>query len=267
MLISRDRLSLVVPHFFRKILVDLPTSDVDLLDVVDNLWKEGRSPDLKLLLDSVAENDPAQVIPDLIMTDMEWRWKSGRPELFRDLRDYEVLLRKPLTDKQRAKVLCREFGIRNRWGDCICRQQLCSRHPELTELFIKHVAKEISDIAEWPEINLLQQGTPIATTAFDRLVTAGRQASLAQTPWSLTSFDFFHHIVLCELQNPMLSREQLEFRYLSGQTISIRNTSRSRAIAIRSNKVVIDAGQSHQCSIEKPVRIHLIGEFDILIKR
>jgi len=265
MLTSPETLRRVIPSFFRKILVGLPPSDAAILDVVDSSWKAGRIPDLRAMIDTVAEGDPDQVIPDLLMIDMEWRWKSGRPEVFRDLRDYEALLQHPLSLRARAKVLCREFGIRNHWGDCISRQQICGRHPELTELFLKLVEKEIQDIAEWPQFSLLQHGKPIASKPLDRPITAGRQASSTQTPWSMHSSDFCHHLVLCEMQNPILSREQLELRLCPGRIVSIRNTSKSRAIAIRSNRVVIDAGQSYQCSVERPVRIHLTGEYDILI--
>lgn len=265
MLPSAQTLDLAMPTFFRKILVDLPHSDEALIDFVEDRWKTGQIPDLKTVVESVSPGDPDRVIPEIIMVDMEWRWKSTRPELQRDLRDYDLLLRQPMSAKDRARVLCREFGIRNRWGDFVPRDQLCVRHPELKDLFVKFVDKEIRDIADWPEIRLLQQGRTIATAHLDRLVTAGRQSSSDQTPWSVLTFDYSHHLVLCDMQNPQLSREQLEFRLISQKRISIRNASRSRAVAIRSSRTAIDAGQVCQCTLEKPVRIHLIGEYDILV--
>lgn len=265
MLPSAHSLDLAMPSFFRKILVDLPPTDEALIEFVEDRWKSGQIPDLRTVIGSVSPDDPDRVIPEIIMIDMEWRWKSTRPELQRDLRDYESLLAQPMSAKDRAKVLCREFGIRNRWGDFIPRDQLCLRHPDLRDLFVKSVDKEIRDIADWPEIRILQQGRTIASARLDRLVTAGRQSSTDQTPWSVLTFDFSHHLVLCEMLNPQLSREQLEFRLLSPKLISIRNASRSRAVAIRSSRTAIDAGQVCQCTLEKPVRVHLIGEYDILV--
>jgi hypothetical protein len=247
--------------------VDPLRSDAALAELIEDAWKAGRTPDLRTLLDSVAENDPERVIPDLIMIDMEWRWKSGNPQLYRDLRDYEAILNAPLSTTDRAMVLCREFGIRNRWGDCLSRKQLCERHPELADLFLRNVNKEIRDIADWPKVSLLRHGMPIASTNLDRPVTAGRQSSSIEVPWSILTSDFHHHLVLCDMDNPQLSREQLELTLLPEQIISIRNTSASRAISVRSSRTAIDAGQTYLCGLEKPILIHLIGHHDIFVTR
>ena len=265
MLRFSESLSLAVPPFFRKILVDLSQADEALLKIVDDHWKAGQIPDLLFLIKHISPGDPDDVIPDLMVMDMEWRWKSSQQENRWDLRQYDALLKQPLSSLIRARILCREFGIRNRWGDCIGRKEICDRHPDLRELFLLHVEKEIRDIAEWPIISIVVNGEEIASKQLDRVITAGRQAFSAQTPWTIQTFDFSHHLVLCEMRNPSLSREQLEIRLCADRMISVSNTSRSRAVAIRSSNVAIDAGQSQLCSLAKPIRIHLFGGYDLMI--
>jgi hypothetical protein len=68
------------------------------------------------------------------------------------------------------------------------------------------------------------------------------------------------------MQDPSLSREQLEIRLSTDRRILIRNTSRSRAIAFRKIKVVIDAGQTHICEARQPITIHLLKSHSLLIQ-
>lgn len=267
MLLSKQQLSNAIPTFFWNLLVDLPQSDEALLGIVDDHWKVGRVPDLRFLIEHVASGDPDEVIPELIMTDMEWRWKSRHSDHHWDLRTYDALLSESLSLQVRARILCREFGIRNRWGDCIGRKELCERHPDLKDLFLRLVEKEIRDIAEWPIISVRSNGEVLTSTRLDRVTTAGRQAGPSQTPWSIQTSDFTQHIVLCEMHNPALSRDQLEIQLSPDRMIRIRNTSRSRALAVRSNRTAIDAGQSSLYSLDRPIRIHLFNGFEIVVHR
>ena len=252
--------------FLRKHQVKIPQSDEALLRMVDEQWKAGCVPDLQLLVDRVSPGDPDDVIPELVMMDMEWRWKTCQPEFRVDLRYYDSSLRQPLPMTSRATILCREFGIRNRWGDCISRQEICERHPDLRELFLRNVEKEIRDIAEWPTVSVIWDGQRMISKPLDRVITAGRQTSATQVPWTFYTSDFAHHLVLCEMQDPSLSREQLEIRLSTDRRILIRNTSRSRAIAFRKIKVVIDAGQTHICEVRQPITIHLLKSHSLLIQ-
>lgn len=247
-------------------LVNAPHSDEDLLKMVDDQWRAGRVPDLQSLVNQVSMGDPDEVIPELLMIDMEWRWKTSLPECRVDLRHYDALLRQPLPLIARARLLCREFGIRNRWGDCIGRQEICERHPDLKELFLRHVEKEIRDIAEWPTVSVIANGQKLISRPLDRLITAGRQTSVAQSPWTFQTFDFTHHLVLCEMRDPSLSREQLEIRLCANRRVSIQNMSRSRAIAIGELNVAIDAGQTHICDAGKTVTIHLLSSHSIRVQ-
>lgn len=247
--------------------MSLPQPDEDLLQLVDDQWKAGCIPDIQFVISRVSSGAPGDVIPELVMMDMEWRWRSGKQKHYLILSDYERLLQPPLPLISRARILCREFGIRNRWGDYVSRKELCERHPDLRDLFIRFVDHEIRDIAEWPTISIIQDDQTIVSRPLDRLVTAGRQASPNQKPWSIQTYDFSHHLVLCEMLNPSLSREQLEIRMRPDHQILIQNTSRSRSIAIPSSRLAINAGQTHICGMTNPIRIHLFGGNSLLIQK
>ena len=72
MLRFSESLSLAVPPFFRKILVDLSQADEALLKIVDDHWKAGQIPDLLFLIKHISPGDPDDVIPDL----MVWIWSG-----------------------------------------------------------------------------------------------------------------------------------------------------------------------------------------------
>ena len=104
MLRFSESLSLAVPPFFRKILVDLSQADEALLKIVDDHWKAGQIPDLLFLIKHISLGDPDDVIPDLMVMDMEWRWKSSQQENRWDLRQYDALLKQPLSSLIRASA-------------------------------------------------------------------------------------------------------------------------------------------------------------------
>jgi hypothetical protein len=228
-----------------------------LLEELEHRWKLGQMPDVLEYLQRLAPNESDDLLADFAITDMQWHWRSGLRSV-KCTAEYLRMMPRSLHPAAAARILCHEFAERNRHGDCPTRRDLCDEYPELHEYFLKLVNSEIRDSVEWPEVVLRHEPDLLLRVPLDRPVSAGRQATSEERPWSVITGAFEHQIVLCEMFDPRLSRKQLYFRLIAPNTVQIRNCSTSRAIRIRGG-TPLDHGTTANYGLNRPVTVHLFG--------
>lgn len=234
-----------------------------LLDQLDDCWQSG-VPELRTFLQALPDNESEESVAELIIADMHWRWRSGLEELQKGLADYQQELPRLMSNRQLARVLCHEFGVRSHWGDCPSRESICAGFPELQIQFLDLVERETADIVDWPQVKLVHRGQIVASAPLDRLVRAGRQQLRVQRPWSLESAPFLHQFVLCSWTQSTLSRQQIEIRLSPGYNVEIRNASRSRALRLSGGRV-LDASETLSCTAASGPEIVLVEGYKIVI--
>ena len=247
--------------------LDMTTSamQMDPVDEFERLWQNQHVvPDLFQIICRLPPDTKENDIAEMVITDLCRRWAHVDPQLRLGLADYDSRLPMQLSHESRARILCWEFAVRNQYGDCISREQISKRYPDLEKDFLAHVAAEIDEVVDWPSVQILNKETVIQDVQLDRPITAGRQADSQQRPWTVQTDDYTHHLVLCDQMNPALSRRQLTIRMESPGTVQIQNTSSARAIAIR-GKQPLDAGESAVFELKRVLNIHLYEGYDIRI--
>lgn len=225
----------------------------DVLDQVENCWKAGQSPNLRSLLCQLPQETPPEDYAEVAIVDLQHRWQKQQTP--RRTEEYLTLIPCSLPPSVAASILCQEFDLRNRFGDCPTRKDVCSQYPELQADFLRIVERETRETADWPVI-VVQTSDSEIRVPLDRPVRAGRQSDAGQRPWSLISDDFEHQLVLCEMANNSLSRQQLAMQLIKPDTVSVRNCSRNRAIGVR-GKTPLDAGRVAEYRLDRQINIHL----------
>lgn len=237
----------------------------ELLDQLDAEWqKRERPPDLSAFLGELSATEPHCSVAELVISDLHWRWRFGQIAERRHYSDYALLLPPDFSDRERARILCHEFAVRCRWGDCPTRQQICEQFPELQSLFLEYVEEESAELIDWPTVTLTQGEKTLFSVSLDRPIRAGRQVSRQQRVWHITSSVFEHFIVLCGKSSPLLSRYQLEIRLAGHKQVQVTNPSHNRAILV-SGKSRLEAGAKTVLSLEQQVGIQLTEGYQICI--
>jgi hypothetical protein len=238
---------------FRKLRMQSQSTIDDILKQVEECWENGQPPNLRSLLLLLPKETPAKEYAEVAIIDLQNRWKSGQQPL--GTAEYLTLIPQQLPPAVAAMILCQEFDSRNRFGDCPTRAELCSQYRDLQADFLRIVERETRDTAEWPWI-IVQAADSEVKVPLDRPIRAGRQSDAGQRPWSLIAGDFEHQLVLCEMSNNKLSRQQLALQLVKPDTVRVRNCSRNRAIGIR-GKLPLDAGQEADFRLDRQINIHL----------
>lgn len=226
---------------------------VDLLESFEAVWASGKIPDVFAFADRCPRDGFAATVSELIQIDLERRWKTGKPELRIDISKYLEVIPASFSDDEVMELVCWEYRIRNQWGDCISRKQICQNHWHLGGTLLDRL-EDTAKLLEWPTVSIVVNGQTILEIRLDRDIEAGRQRAEDQAPWSILTNAFVHRINLSEARDGTLSRRQLALSLCSPDAVLLQNTSSNRAIAIRGHGA-IDAGQSLICNL--PVFVHL----------
>lgn len=238
----------------------------ELLEAFEDAWKTDQVPDLLSYLQQAALLDDDQLVVDLAIADIQHRCQRGQPELLRGLDFYRQHTPRPFTVEEQAEILAHEYCCRNRWGPAITRREIFDQHPQLWQRFLKHVRETADDLIHWPELAIRHYSADHAHVPLDRPVVAGRQTLPGQQPWSISTSAFEHHVTLCEMLDPTLSRQQLEIQLRNENTIVLRNPSQSRAIDVRGIGP-LDAQCQMTCPLDRQIDIRLTGPWSLQIRR
>jgi len=225
----------------------------EVLEQLEVGWLAGQPPALRSLMLLLPSDTPAEDYAEVAITDLQHRWTRDQKPCSTE--EYLALIPTPLPTAVAATILCQEFDLRNRYGDCPTRKELCAKYTGLQADFLRIVERETRDTADWPWV-ILQTPDGEVRVVFDRPIRAGRQSDVGQRPWSLLAGDFEHQLILCEMSNNKLSRQQLSLQLVKPDTVQVRNCSRNRAIGIR-GKSPLDAGQATEFRLDRQINIHL----------
>ena len=232
---------------------EISDNEDELLESFESAWDAGETPDVFRFAERCPRESFGATVAELIQIDLERRWKSANAELKRELSKYLEVLPPGFTNDELLELVCWEYRIRNQWGDCISRKQVWQSHAYLGSSLIDRI-DSLSKTMDWPSVAILINGQTILEVELDRDIEAGRQKSMEQMPWSLSSSPFVHRIILSEAGDPTLSRNQLAISRSSPGSVLVQNKSSNRAIALR-GQGAIDSGESLVCQL--PVFVHL----------
>lgn len=250
----------------RNFQMTLPLGTEDLMEAFENAWNAVQIPDLFSYMQQATLLDDDELVVHLAVSDLQHRHQLGQPELRRGLDFYRQHSPRSLTTEEQAEILAHEFCCRNRWGPAITRREIHNQHPQLWKRFLKHVSNTADDLIQWPELAIQYYSADRAQALLDRPAIAGRQTRPELQPWSISTTDLEHHVTLCEMLDPTLSRQQLEIQLLNENTILLRNPSQSRAIDVRGIGP-LDAQNQMSCPLDSHIDIHLTGPWSLQIRR
>ena len=203
-------------------------------------------------------NASPRTLLELVKIDLDLQWRNLYPKECVSS-DYQSVVAK-LSSDELAELVAWEFAVRNECGDCVSREVLQNRHPEISQELTKHLALVSHDIS-WPTVRALNRGTVTHEVLLDRNVEGGRSMHATSPPTETSAS--LHRINLMELHNVTLSRTQFCIFRTGVQEIQISNNSQNRAIAVESHGV-LSAGASLKAKI--PATILLTEDLSIVIK-
>lgn len=221
----------------------------------ENSWK-AESGSFAKFLQSHPNASPRTLL-ELVKIDLDLQWRNLCPKECVS-NDYQSVVAKLRSDEL-AELVAWEYAVRNECGDCVSREILQNRHPEISQELSKHLALVSHDIS-WPTVKALNRGTVTHEVLLDRSVEGGR-SRLSNNPPTETSTSR-HRINLVEFHNVTLSRTQFSILRTGVQEIQISNNSQNRAIVVESNGV-LSAGASLKAKI--PATILLTEDLSIVI--
>jgi hypothetical protein len=231
--------------------------DIDaILDDFEEAWTQSEPPCFEEFESRLPEEGYQSAVSDLIQIDLEHRWKWPDAGLRMTLTDYLQRCRFPVSETTQTGVLCREYGIRNRWGDCISRREICRKYPSLESGFLRDVEGEIRDIARWPQISLMSTGKLLAQVPLDRAILAGRAQNNKEQPYTVETSPFAHRLHLCDMMDASLSRNQITVTLVTPGIIRIANSSRNRALSVR-GRGPLSPGSEFTVELKRTVAISL----------
>ncbi len=204
---------------------------MDILDQFEADWQRGQTPDWQRDIDAIRAEGGSVRLCELIHVDMERRWRASNPLIKRySTRKYLEMLDHAIDDHQKESLLCWEYYVRNRWGDCPTRSQILegwsSSLPGLPEALTK-IAKTIP----WPSLTLEVGKNLLAQMSLDAPIEIGRQTPGEPGPYSIVSLSGNHRLIISPLDDASISRRQLKIRLTTPCEIEISNTSQNRAVA------------------------------------
>jgi len=225
----------------------------ELLEDFEGRWDTGDPPDVFAAVSRCPTPELAETAAEIIQIDIERRWRSNSSQLVRTLTHYLEILTDVFDASQLAELMAWEYRIRQQWGDCVSRASFLQSYQHYGIDVLTVIDSAANDIA-WPEITVSVNGQNAVRTLFDREITAGRQRSSAERPWSVQTSPLWRHLVLTERHDASLSRQQLRLYRSAPQKVTLENISRNRALSVEGYSP-IDAGASLECRI--PVAVHL----------
>lgn len=225
-----------------------------VLDQFEAAWSSGAAPDLREFVDRCLKDGRRSSVQELCMIDLERRWRASDHTVPRNcVEQYLTLEQMNLDDSALLDLICWEYEVRNRWGDCPGRGEILVRFPQLRtrlEPALKTVAEKIA----WPVVTITENTQVLAQRALDGPAEIGRQREAEPQPVSIvTQADGFRCIVAA-VGNASISRSQLQIRLVALEQVQLRNCSSNRALAI-SGAEPLDAGMTRTLFL--PVQIHL----------
>lgn len=235
----------------------------DVLEQVEADWRSGQPPNLRSLLQQLPDDTPHEDYAEAAIIDLQNRWKRGAPPCSTE--EYAGMIPVRLRPAVAATILCHEFDLRNRLGDCPTRGDLCTQYPHLQSDFLRIVDHEIRETADWPVI-VIQNGDSEVRVALDRPIRAGRQSEASHRPWSLVKGVLEHQLILCEMSSNKLSRQQLLLQLVKPDTVRVQNCSGNRALGVR-GKPSLDAGQVAEYRMDRQIKIHLCDDHYLQIRK
>jgi hypothetical protein len=229
------------------------SSAVELFEAFESDWNHGNGPEIPSFLSRYCGPEILNVAAELIQIDMERRWRSRSSIKRTELPNYLHELDLTFERVTMTTLIGWEFYVRNTWGDCIPRNAMLRRHPELSPDLAAAIDAASLQIA-WPVIDVVRDGKVVLTASIDRPLRIGRQRDTDSSPWIIHTSDEYHHLVLGSANDPGISRNQLEITLSSLGTARFENTSTQRALAF-SGGGVIAPGCCESMTI--PAKIHL----------
>lgn len=226
-----------------------------IFEAFESRWDAGGCPEIRSFLSMYSGPDVHAVARELVQIDMERRWRSPAPIRKPELPEYLDQLGFVLAPAAMIELVGWEFFVRNTWGDCVPRNAILLRHPEL-EPELADTIDAVSRQVAWPIVEVTRDSRLILSTIVDRPLEIGRQSDADLRPWTIQTSNVRHRLVLCPAGEPSLSRNQLEISLSAPGIARLQNMSSRRALAL-SGQDVIDAGCFAIVAI--PVRIHLGG--------
>lgn len=229
-----------------------------LLEAFEAAWNSGSKPDVFAYASRCPADELRAVLSELFQIDLERRWKNGNAKHCLTLSQYFDALPSGFSDEELIELVCWEYQMRNQYGDCLPRSDVFQTFPHLGRKLIDRI-DEVAERIHWPVLSVVVSQERVCTTKLDRIVSAGRQQSVSELPWTVFTKSDAHHVVLCGMHDASLSRKQFVLSLKSPTTLLVENTSVNRAMAVERQRPktveVIDAGATRIC--ELPVTIHL----------
>lgn len=228
-----------------------------ILDLFEAEWAAGDVPRVPEYLALLRVKNDAATACELLKIDLERRWRHADARIPRwTLENYLQNSQLALSEPELMDLICWEYFVRNRWGDCPTRTEMGSRFSRLSpalDALLKLIAAEIP----WPKLVLTMNHQVLSEIALDGPVEVGRQKEHDPAPFALVQQSEPMRLIVAAAKNPAISREQLRIRLKTPNSIQLINTSRNRAVAICACDA-LDAGKTRV--YELPVRIHLFEE-------
>jgi hypothetical protein len=228
-------------------------SDDDLLEEFETQWEQGDTPELAVFLQQCTPAALPEVACELIQIDLERRWRAEPAETPPDLTHYLTLVPDVFGPATLSDLIRWEYRIRHQWGDCPSRKHFLRSYSALDVDVLAAIDTESVEM-DWPIANVVIDGEEVMRASLDRDVTAGRQRSADEPPWSVITQPLVHHFVLTNRLDASLSRNQLTLRLESPGQVKLQNTSSNRALSVHGTGAV-DAGMTTRCQI--PFAVHL----------
>lgn len=239
---------------------------MDFLDEFDLAWKNGTPPDWKLFAVQTGILADHDAVCELIRIDMEARWRSAAPNVQRyGTEHYLPDAGVSLNQSRISQLICWEYEVRNRWGDCPNVPALVEKWPTVDGLKAEllRTGKEIP----WPITEISDAGsglTQLCRIALDRPAEVGRQMPMEPNPPAAISFGDQYRIIAAHGQASGLSRRQLRIELATPNAVRIRNLSSHRCIVV-AREILIQPAECRTASL--PLEISLPGTFNLRIHR
>ncbi|MEZ6086734.1 MAG: hypothetical protein R3C05_01620 [Pirellulaceae bacterium] len=212
---------------------DPPVSPDQVIDAFEDAWQKQCHATIARLLRQ--PNLPADLLAELIMIDIEYRWRYPLPDADRRLavvpnhpRVEDYLHAAPTLHSEPDLILDllgEEYRARLRWGEPTQASAIADRFPALRTPFLS-LADRIEQETPHACISVLQSGTSLFSTRIFRSLIVGRQSIQQPPPFSLVIADQQWKLVVAPLRNVQISRQQLEITF-SNPDVELKNLSQN----------------------------------------
>ena len=213
----------------------------------------------------------SELLAELIMIDMEYRWRSPLQELELHeaivpncprVEDYLRLASTLQTEPDRiVELLGEEYRARLRWGEPTMRSEYFDRFPECQATF-RSVANCIEQETPHACVSLIRSEIAIFSTRIYRKLSIGRQTIDEPPPICLIAVDQTLKLVVAPLRQVQVSRQQLEIHFFN-PVVEVKNSSENVALKFSSG-LHLPPGTSLQPSLPTSIQI---GDYCLQIGR